>query len=435
MRLANLRQNVNETLSGEAVPQLNIKGNTFTLITPDGNSKVVTQIDDKGRMYVDVHFVDANTTTSKTYYKEKYSNKEELQVAPTCFSEDSIAPSNQSQEKQAPLCSQCEWNVWGTAIGDEGSGKGKRCRDMWKTAVIVPSFSPELIWQMRVPPASLKNWKAYMGQFAEFEVQGREGHVGDVITRMYFEPGEQGKLNFEPTAMASPAQQKQLQHIVENDLAAYLIGLASAPPALPKPAAQKQLAAPKPTADAVKEYAAREAAVLAEAKQAAIAKLAAMQEQADASSDQKEDEPQEDEVSKLKRMLAQAEAAQAKPAVQAKTASVAGMAKAASSVGQPKATLAPKPKGAIALDPGMRTKTGTVIPPATTGKPAMSKFTAAMAKHDAVEAETVEEQVEVPAETNALAGLTKKQVQTPSGIPQTQLPSELQALLAGVLGK
>lgn len=398
MRLTQLRKQVAAELAGEAVPMLSIKGNTFTL-QYDGNNKVVSKIDGEGRLFVDVIFADAATNKSRMYWANRYSSKEDDQVAPDCFSEDGVKPDSQSGKPQCDFCAQCPHNVWGTAIGEQGASKGKRCREVWKTAVIVPSFSPEALFQLRVPPASLKHFNAYMAQFAEIEVEGREADPGDVVTRVYFEHDKQGIINFEGAAYVTPEQREYVLLVNECNMASNLIGMNNSAPALPAPEAKKQLAAPsKPGAlAAITKQSTEEEddeAVLAQAMAEAKQRLA-------------------ESKSKVVQTTKAPASQETKPLPRA----------AAKPVEQPKA------RGMIALQPGMRTKTDT--PASGAG---VSRYNAAIARVEAQEAEIVPEADVVNAGQQSMAIMKKaRPVETPAGIPSTNLPDDLQNLLNGIM--
>lgn len=393
MRLMSLRKVLSSALSSQRVPHLSLANNTFTLVTDAENKKVISQIED-GVIYVDVHFVDANDALSKIYYKEKYSNKEDEQVPPTCFSDDSIRPSDQSQEKQADFCAQCPWNVWGTAVTDMGN-KGKACRDMHKTAIIVPAFSEEAIFQLRIPPASLKAWNAYVASFSEFKINGREGTVGDVITRVYFEPGKQGIIGFGPIREVTPKEFSYLEHINEANLAISLIGYTGEDKSLPAPAPRAQISSPKRTdyddsadADAAIAQKQAELEALKQREKATLqeaAKTAVLQEAAKVASTQGQAAP------KMKMGIGQ-------PVAKLKSATPAP---------------APKPaiKGMMKLDSGMRIAKG-----------------APSIKENVAEAEIVEDKPK----------MMKPAVQVGKGspvdgIPKTQMPNELQSMLKGLM--
>lgn len=426
MRLASLRTIVAKSIGSQRVPHLSLAGNTFTLVSDAENKKVVTQIDGDGTMYVDVHIVDANIAISKMYYKEKFSTKEDEQVAPTCFSDDGIVPSDQSQEKQCDTCSGCQWNVWGTAVTDMGN-KGKACRDMWKTAIVVPTFSKDAIFQMRVPPASLKAWNAYVSSFAEFKFDdGTEWTVGHVITRVYFEPGKQGIINFAAVRQVDEGELAYLGKVHSENLAITHIGLAGGAPALPAPDKKEQKAiASQSVASAVNsgklqvqdqsrttELAQQIAQEEEDEEAQALAALnAAREKKLRAQAQQREAEIQH--AAQQQKLPGAAKAApSAKAAMQggskAGLASIAGGGSAkAAMLGGAKTAKA----GVVELEPGMRT---------------VSKPKASMIQSNVEEAEIVEEEQE-----------EVKTVQNSSvtGIPKTQLPGALNDMLASIMGK
>lgn len=388
MRLMSLRQVLNSALSSQRVPHLSLANNTFTLVTDAENRKVISQIDDEGIVYVDVHFVDANDALSKVYYKEKFSSKEEEQVAPTCFSDDSVRPSDQSQEKQSEFCAQCPWNVWGTATGD-GGNKGKACRDYHKTAVVVPRFSKEALFQLRVPPASLKAWNAYVSSFAEFKINGQESTIGHVITRVYFEAGKQGIINFGPIREVTEEEFAYLEHINETNVALTLIGFTGELKALAAPAQHRQIEAQKST-----EYddsAIADAAIAQKAKEAEAIKQRDIAVAERAMQEAKKAAQQEPAKSKFMSMggVGQPNVAKAK---------VAGAAKASQ----------PAIKGMVKLEPGMRVAKGAAV------------------SREAVEAEVVQEpKMMKPSKLGNGSPV--------EGIPQAQMPDELSSMLAGLM--
>lgn len=427
MRLASLRQIVSAAIGSARVPHLSIANNTFTLVSDAENKKVVSQIEPDGTIYVDVHIVDANSAISKIYYKEKFSNKEDEQVAPTCFSDDGIVPSSQSQEKQCDTCAQCQWNVWGTAVTDMGN-KGKACRDMWKTAVVVPMFSPDALFQFRVPPASLKAWNAYVSSFAEFKFDdGTEWTVGHVITRIYFEPGKQGIVGFGAARVINEEEGNYLLRVQNENLAIALIGLGGSAPALPAPEKKEQKAIAQQTvASAV---ASNKMAVQDTASTTAQAAQQAIQEEEDEEAALQREMQERMAALKAKKAAAQQEAVgNVQPAStkttllpSSKTATTGQSAKAAMQSGFAKAGLASLAKagaqpgakaakaGVVELDPGMRS--------AKSAK-------AGMIQSNVEEAELVEDEPQTVAKNSSVPG-----------IPGANLPDGLQQMLSGIMGK
>lgn len=412
MRLSGLRQIVAAAVGSQRVPHLSLTGNTFTLVSDAENKKVVTRIDDEGVMYVDVHFVDANTALSKIFYKEKFSTKEEDQVAPTCYSDDGVAPSIQASEPQCDSCAQCPHNVWGTAVTDMGN-KGKACRDMWKTAVVVPEFSKEALFQLRVPPASLKAWNAYVASFAEFKFpDGTEWTIGHVITRVYFEPGKQGIINFHAVRQANEQELTYLGHVQEENKATVLIGLAQGAPALPAPPKKEQKAIAQQTvASAVKKNL-----------------VPTVVEETVVEQEEPSEEDYQEAIEKAVREEMAARMAAKKAAQPAPTATVTklpGAAKA-SGVGQPGVTKVAKAGLSSIAGSGVSKVAKAAGVPEMEGMRTVKK--SPIQREDAVDAEVVEEQAPLkkPANMGKPSGV--------DGIPNAQLPADIQDMLAGIMG-
>src|ERR1700676_2488327 len=94
-------------MAGTLPPHISIRGNAFTLVDAAGEKRTLQT------RYMDCCFVDVNPATSKQYYEHEWdpaSNE-----PPTCFSHDGLVPSNESQQKQARTCAECQWNVRGSA--------------------------------------------------------------------------------------------------------------------------------------------------------------------------------------------------------------------------------------------------------------------------------------------------------------------------------
>lgn len=212
--LKHLFKSLNSLISGQSVPSLSIGQQKFT-VTVDGTKTNVSEFDKETKMTVcRVIIIDANLNMSKIYYEGKYNPNEEA-APPTCYSDDGIIPAANAAKKQCENCQDCPHNAFGTAINDFG-GKGKACRDHIKLAVIIPSFNPELVVQFRVPPASLKNFHAYVGQFEEI---GKT--LDEFATYIAFDDEKNGVVHFGPDHMTD--EEKLLPAKFEGKTAA-LIG-------------------------------------------------------------------------------------------------------------------------------------------------------------------------------------------------------------------
>jgi hypothetical protein len=207
----------------QAVPQLTIKGQKFTVV--DGEHKVAVSSHmrdgNKEYTYVRVIFVNAASHIGKIYYEGAYKEGED-EVPPTCFSEDGVIPAAAASEKQCESCALCPHNAFNTAVTAKGTGKGKACRDIFKTAVLVPEYSMDVPLLLRIPPASLKNFLGYAQRFEVLSTPEKEGQISDRACIVYFDPDAQGILNFEADDFNN--DKEAFAHLKHERETEYLIG-------------------------------------------------------------------------------------------------------------------------------------------------------------------------------------------------------------------
>lgn len=121
-----------------------------TPITVDFNGQTIPA------PFIDTVIVKASGVISKVWYENGY--QEGNSAPPDCLSTNGIVPVATSPKKQAPACSVCPRNQWGS--GKEG--KGKACADAKRLAVApINDLRPESLMLLRVPPASLRALKQY----------------------------------------------------------------------------------------------------------------------------------------------------------------------------------------------------------------------------------------------------------------------------------
>jgi hypothetical protein len=131
--------------------------------------------------------------------------------------------------------------MWGSAVS--GSGKEvKACNDVKKIAVILAGLDTSLL--MRIPPASLKNWKT-MCQL----VATHGANLNMMTLRVRFDPQVQGVLLFEPIDWIDQPMAQRIMALEDSKLAVLTgrndvvkQGALPAPAAAPVP----QIAAPVP---------------------------------------------------------------------------------------------------------------------------------------------------------------------------------------------
>lgn len=212
-------------------PYVSIADNRFTLIDAGGEEEPVPTYDPKLGPYLDCVIIDVNESKSKIYYDTGFDPKAEGQ-APVCWSDNGIGPSKQSSKPQSMTCMQCPQNVWGSKTSQMTGKAVKACNDVQKIALLIPG--DDVLFLMRVPPASLKQLGAYVLKF-----NGQAVDISDVITRITFE--SQGILAFNAVNYIDEATFKQREEAVAAKKTDMLVGRGDQPIA--------QLAAPvEPTA-------------------------------------------------------------------------------------------------------------------------------------------------------------------------------------------
>jgi len=225
-------------IGGNMPPHVSIKDNRFTLVDAGGNEK------QHDKLYLEIVIADVNPAISKVYYEGKYDPKAE-NVGPTCFSDNGVGPSPQATKPQNAVCSTCPMNAWGSAISQMTGKQTKACNDAKKIAVIVPELGNDMVFLLRIPPASLKNLAAYARTLSGMSLGSRPAEPSDVVTRVSFE--SQGVLSFEPTSFIDERVCGLLEELDRSDKTAAIVGrddvVASA---LPTPKAAPAIAAPAP---------------------------------------------------------------------------------------------------------------------------------------------------------------------------------------------
>lgn len=204
-RRAGILNAMQQGLTQTAPPRISIKAQKFTLVDGAGVQIPVQLHEPHYGLYLDVVIIGVNPSKSKIYYEYEYDpGKDE---PPTCFSDNGIGASAQATTPQNPqggyLCATCPQNVWGSDTSKMTGKPTKACSDRKKLAVIVVNDPSQLVYQLQVPPASLKNLAVLATALKSHQVTDAEGQrpadPADVVTRIYFNPQKQGELLFQPT--------------------------------------------------------------------------------------------------------------------------------------------------------------------------------------------------------------------------------------------
>lgn len=190
---AHLQNRQNRNLAAQAIGGINsgspahisIAGNRFTLVDDAGNEKPIQTL------FLDVCVIDANAAVSKIYFDPRtpFEPGGDNSNPPICWSDNGIGASAQASTPQNTSCQMCPQNAWGSSTSKATGKPTKACNDVKKVAVVVPGM--EMVFLLRIPPASLKNWGKYCNTLA-----GHGVDLPDAMTRLEFE--SQGILKFTP---------------------------------------------------------------------------------------------------------------------------------------------------------------------------------------------------------------------------------------------
>ena len=152
---------------------ISIAGNRFTLVDDAGNQKPMQTL------YLDVCVIDANAAVSKIYFDPRtpFEPGGDNSNPPLCWSDNGIGASAQASQPQNTSCQLCPQNAWGSATSKATGKSVKACNDVKKVAVVAPGI--DMVFLLRIPPASLKNWGKYCQTLA-----GHGVDLPDAITRL-----------------------------------------------------------------------------------------------------------------------------------------------------------------------------------------------------------------------------------------------------------
>ncbi len=213
------RDLVGATLGGlntGAPPHISIAGNRFTLVDDAGNEKAINTLN------LDVCIIDANPSVSKIYFdpSKPYIPGGDNSSPPICWSDNGIGASSQASQPQHTSCQLCPHNAWGSAQSKATGADTKACNDVKKLAVLVPGI--EVVFLLRVPPASLKHLAKYTQTISSHGVD-----LPDAITRIEFE--SQGILKFTPVGYVDEATAALSEKIWAGKATEALVGKTDRP--------------------------------------------------------------------------------------------------------------------------------------------------------------------------------------------------------------
>lgn len=204
--LMGMNQAASAGITSSGWPRISIKSSRFRLQSPGGEEVVVPTLD------LDVVLVDANPHgLSKVYYANAYDPSVE-DAAPDCYSDNGVGPSSKAAKPQCGTCAACPHNVWGSKIAPSGK-QTKQCTDYKKVAVLIAANPDGPIFELRIPPASLKNFAEYIGAMDK-----RGMPACTVVTKLKFDTNaDHPKLMFEAAGWATEEQARVISEVIGTD--------------------------------------------------------------------------------------------------------------------------------------------------------------------------------------------------------------------------
>lgn len=211
--------------ASQSFPVLSIKGKVFSVVRGAEREVVPNPKDPESpATRLPVIIVKANKNKSKTFYAEAFKEGAE-DVKPTCFSNDGVRPDPQAEHPQCANCAQCKWNVFGTARGDNGTGKGKACSDNVRVAVVPASGPFTEAYMLRVPPASIKN----LGEFGSFLAKRKIPHQAVVCELSFDQTQATPRLQFKAVGVVDQQTYNEVMELSKSEEVQMVIGIVGAP--------------------------------------------------------------------------------------------------------------------------------------------------------------------------------------------------------------
>jgi len=152
-------------LTSGGVASIRIKNGKFRIKEPNVDDVVLKPDQLAKGMYLSAIIVGIREPMNKAFFAKPYDPTQDEPSNPDCFSFDGIAPDKTVKNPIAPNCAGCPNNAFNTGKNARGEAtKGKACSDAKVMALYVklPSAEEGVVYQFKVPPASLKNLATYL---------------------------------------------------------------------------------------------------------------------------------------------------------------------------------------------------------------------------------------------------------------------------------
>lgn len=207
---------------GTAAPnRISIKQGKFRLVVNGQETQVLHN------PALNVIVLRVNDGVTKTYFAKEYNPNEDAE-RPDCSSDDGVAPRADSPAPQCANCAQCPQNQFGSKINRHTGAKVKACSDTKRFAIVPESQPGGDPYQVSVPPASLKDFGAYLRQLASLP---QAVPYNAVVTEISFDMNaDHPKLLFRPVRYLTDAEYATVQARYNDDHVKYVAGMAEAQP-------------------------------------------------------------------------------------------------------------------------------------------------------------------------------------------------------------
>lgn len=190
-------------------PRVSILGGQFRLVDEAGQKYgapcVLRNTANGSVLQLLAVIIGSNPKRSRVFFENVYDP--DNPGPPDCFSDNGLAPSVNASNPQARTCAECEWSKWGSDISVLTGKKIKACSEKRKIALMVIGDTTQRIYEMQIPPATLKNMAKYAAYCAQHSPPGesRKADVCDFITGISFVSGQTGVLEFQAFSWISSA--------------------------------------------------------------------------------------------------------------------------------------------------------------------------------------------------------------------------------------
>ena len=170
-----------DTIGGEAVPSIGLKGSRFRM------KEGATEVGVRDETYLDVVIVASAPAISRIFYSQSYGSDEHAK--PACFSADGLTPSAESESPQCGTCQLCPQNQKGSRMSDSGQPT-KACSYYRRIGVMLLGDPDNKVYRLDIKSQGLfgdgvGNAKSF-NDYIKF-LKMRNAELTSLVTRITFD--------------------------------------------------------------------------------------------------------------------------------------------------------------------------------------------------------------------------------------------------------